>query len=164
MTPLVVVMGVSGSGKSTIGPLLATALGVDFADADAFHPAANVAKMSRGQPLTDADRWPWLDAIGAWLDAGRRRRRRHLLGAEAQLPRPAAGWTAGGAAAAPERRGGADHGEAGGAGRPFHAAEPDGQPIRRAGAAGAGGGAITLSVAATPEAILAAALEALATG
>ena len=68
MTPLVLVMGVSGAGKSTVGSLLATRLGVPFADADAFHPAANVAKMSRGEPLTDADRWPWLDAIGAWLD------------------------------------------------------------------------------------------------
>jgi gluconokinase len=69
VTPLVLVMGVSGAGKSTIGPLLAVALGVEFADADAFHPAANVARMRSGQPLTDADRWPWLDAIGAWLDS-----------------------------------------------------------------------------------------------
>ncbi len=61
-------MGVSGVGKSTIGGLLAEALGVDFADADSFHPPANVAKMSTGTPLTDDDRWPWLDAIGAWLD------------------------------------------------------------------------------------------------
>jgi gluconokinase len=67
--PLVLVMGVSGVGKSTIGTLLAATLGVPFADADAFHPPANVAKMSAGTPLTDADRWPWLDAIGAWLDA-----------------------------------------------------------------------------------------------
>lgn len=67
--PLVLVMGVSGAGKSTLGSLLAAALGVAFADADAFHPPANVAKMSAGQPLTDDDRWPWLDAIGAWLDA-----------------------------------------------------------------------------------------------
>jgi gluconokinase len=66
---LVVVMGVSGSGKSTLGPMLAAALGVPFADADAFHPPANVAKMRAGTPLTDEDRWPWLDAIGAWLDA-----------------------------------------------------------------------------------------------
>lgn len=60
----VVVMGVSGAGKSTIGPLLAEALGMAFADADAFHPAANIAKMSAGTPLTDEDRGPWLDAIG----------------------------------------------------------------------------------------------------
>ncbi len=62
-------MGVSGVGKSTIGQGLAAALGAPFADADAFHPPANVAKMSAGTPLTDDDRWPWLDAIGTWLDA-----------------------------------------------------------------------------------------------
>jgi gluconokinase len=63
----VVVMGVSGSGKSTVGAALARHLGVAFRDADEFHPAANVAKMSAGTPLTDEDRWPWLDAIGAAL-------------------------------------------------------------------------------------------------
>jgi carbohydrate kinase (thermoresistant glucokinase family) len=67
--PLVLIMGVSGAGKTTIGAMLAAALGVPFADADAFHPAANVAKMAAGVPLTDEDRWPWLAAIGAWLDA-----------------------------------------------------------------------------------------------
>ncbi len=65
--PLVVVMGVSGAGKSTVGRLVADALGLPFADADDFHPAANVAKMSAGQALTDADRAPWLAAIGAHL-------------------------------------------------------------------------------------------------
>lgn len=60
-----VVMGVSGSGKSTVGIALAGALGWDFRDGDAFHPAANVAKMRSGAPLTDDDRWPWLDAIAA---------------------------------------------------------------------------------------------------
>ncbi|SDB30910.1 gluconokinase [Belnapia rosea] len=69
MSHLVLVMGVSGAGKSTVGSLLASRLGVPFADADNFHPPANIAKMSRGEPLTDEDRWPWLDAIGAWLDA-----------------------------------------------------------------------------------------------
>ena len=69
MSHLVLVMGVSGAGKSTVGSLLASSLGVPFADADNFHPPANIAKMSRGEPLTDEDRWPWLDAIGAWLDA-----------------------------------------------------------------------------------------------
>jgi len=69
MKALALIMGVSGAGKSTVGPLLAARLDVPFADADAFHPPANIAKMSRGEPLTDADRWPWLDAIGAWLDA-----------------------------------------------------------------------------------------------
>jgi carbohydrate kinase (thermoresistant glucokinase family) len=67
----IIVMGVSGSGKSTIGALLAEALGWPFADADGFHPAANVAKMAAGQPLTDEDRWPWLDAIAAHIDTAR---------------------------------------------------------------------------------------------
>ncbi|QCI69185.1 gluconokinase [Phreatobacter stygius] len=56
-------MGVSGSGKSTVGAQLARMLGWDFRDGDAFHPPANVEKMRSGAPLTDADRWPWLDAI-----------------------------------------------------------------------------------------------------
>ncbi|WP_425580191.1 gluconokinase [Streptomyces polychromogenes] len=60
-------MGVSGTGKTTVGRLLARALGVPYAEGDAFHPAANVAKMSAGIPLEDADRWPWLDAVGAWM-------------------------------------------------------------------------------------------------
>ncbi len=67
----IIVMGVSGSGKSTVGALLAEALGWPFADADGFHPAANVAKMAAGQPLTDEDRWPWLDAIAAHIGASR---------------------------------------------------------------------------------------------
>jgi gluconokinase len=60
-------MGVSGSGKSTVGAALARRLGVAFADADSFHPAANVAKMAAGTPLDDDDRRPWLDAVGQWL-------------------------------------------------------------------------------------------------
>jgi gluconokinase len=56
-------MGVSGSGKTTVGGALAKRFGVPFRDADEFHPKANVAKMSAGIPLTDEDRWPWLDAI-----------------------------------------------------------------------------------------------------
>jgi gluconokinase len=67
----VVVMGVSGSGKSTVGHALAQRLGLVFADGDAFHPAANVAKMTRGTPLDDADRAPWLAAIAEWLRAHR---------------------------------------------------------------------------------------------
>jgi gluconokinase len=65
--PLLAVMGVSGSGKTTVGAALAQRLGVPFADADDFHPPANVAKMSAGIPLDDADRWPWLRIIGEWL-------------------------------------------------------------------------------------------------
>jgi gluconokinase len=64
---IVVVMGVSGSGKSTVGALLAERLGVDFLDADAFHPPENVAKMAAGVPLTDADRRPWLERLNAEL-------------------------------------------------------------------------------------------------
>jgi gluconokinase len=60
----IVVMGVAGSGKTSIGVALAKRLGVPFRDADEFHPKANIDKMSAGIPLTDADRWPWLDAIG----------------------------------------------------------------------------------------------------
>jgi gluconokinase len=65
---IVVLAGVSGSGKSTVGPLLAERLNGTFADGDAFHPATNVAKMRAGLPLTDADREPWLRAIEAWVD------------------------------------------------------------------------------------------------
>ena len=64
---LVVVMGVSGSGKSTVGAALAQRLGVPFVDADDLHPEANIAKMSRGEPLDDRDRHPWLETIGEWL-------------------------------------------------------------------------------------------------
>ena len=60
-------MGVSGAGKSAVGAALADRLGIPFADADAFHPAANIAKMSAGTPLDDADRYPWLAAVGEWL-------------------------------------------------------------------------------------------------
>ena len=69
MTCHLLLMGVSGSGKSTVGAMLAEALRIPFADADAFHPPANVAKMARGEALTDADRIPWLDALGVWLAA-----------------------------------------------------------------------------------------------
>lgn len=65
---IVILAGVSGSGKSTIGALLAARLGCAFEDGDALHPAANIAKMRAGVPLTDADRWPWLAAVGAWMD------------------------------------------------------------------------------------------------
>ena len=67
MASSIVVMGVSGSGKSTVGAALAQRLGVPFADADDFHPPANIAKMEAGTPLNDDDRYPWLEAIGGWL-------------------------------------------------------------------------------------------------
>lgn len=63
-----ILMGVSGSGKSTIGKALAARIGWRFEDADSFHPASNVAKMSAGHPLTDEDRWPWLRAIADEID------------------------------------------------------------------------------------------------
>ena len=65
--PLVVVMGISGVGKSAVGHEVADRLGLDYADGDDFHSAANIAKMSAGEALGDADRWPWLDAIARWL-------------------------------------------------------------------------------------------------
>lgn len=60
----IVVMGVSASGKSTVGTLLAERLGASFIEGDRFHLPASIAKMSAGIPLTDADRWPWLEAVG----------------------------------------------------------------------------------------------------
>lgn len=75
MKPVVVLMGVCGSGKTEVGRRLAARLGCDFLDGDDFHPPENVAKMRLGTPLTDTDRWPWLDRIAAEigyrLDAGR---------------------------------------------------------------------------------------------
>jgi gluconokinase/shikimate kinase len=62
-------MGVSGSGKSTVAGLLAGRLGWDLAEGDDLHPASNVAKMHAGQPLTDEDRWPWLESIADWIRA-----------------------------------------------------------------------------------------------
>jgi gluconokinase len=70
---VVVVMGVSGCGKTTIAAMLAHELHWIYEDADWFHPKSNVDKMHRGEPLTDEDRWPWLNAIAAWIDATRQR-------------------------------------------------------------------------------------------
>jgi len=68
----IVVMGVSGSGKSTIASMLAQRLHWVYEDGDWFHPKSNVEKMHHGEPLTDEDRWPWLHAIADWIDATRR--------------------------------------------------------------------------------------------
>jgi gluconokinase len=65
---IVIVAGPSGSGKTTVGAMLAGRMHWRFADADMFHPAANIAKMRAGIPLTDQDRWPWLTAIALWMD------------------------------------------------------------------------------------------------
>jgi gluconokinase len=65
---IIVLLGVAGSGKTTVGIALAQRLGITFEDADALHPASNVAKMARGEPLTDADREPWLRRIDEWMD------------------------------------------------------------------------------------------------
>ena len=69
--PLIVVMGVAGSGKTTIANALAERLGVPFVEGDSLHPAANVKKMASGIPLTDEDRWPWLRAIGERMEVER---------------------------------------------------------------------------------------------
>src|SRR3954462_9740129 len=73
--PVLVLMGVSGSGKSTVAGIIAGAMGWDLQEGDALHPPANVAKMASGHPLTDADRWPWLEKVAEWiegqLDAGK---------------------------------------------------------------------------------------------
>jgi gluconokinase len=80
---VVVVMGVAGSGKSTVGPLLARALGGEFAEGDRFHPAANVAKMTRGEPLDDADRRPWLEAMAEAIRGWSRKDRPTVLACSA---------------------------------------------------------------------------------
>lgn len=67
-------MGVAGTGKTTVGKLLALELGATFCDADDLHPAANIEKMTRGEPLDDADRWPWLDRVRARIDDALHRR------------------------------------------------------------------------------------------
>lgn len=65
---IVILAGVAGSGKSTVGVILADRLGWSFEDSDLLHSAADIAKMGSGKPLTDADRWPWLEMIATWLD------------------------------------------------------------------------------------------------
>src|SRR3984885_13428638 len=79
----IAVMGGSGLGKSPIGALLASRLRWEFEDADWLHPAANVEKMHNGIPLTDEDRWPWLDAVAAWIDRTRRSGRHGVVACSA---------------------------------------------------------------------------------
>jgi gluconokinase len=69
--PIIVVMGVSAAGKTSVGRALAARLGVEFRDADDLHPASNIAKMAAGTALTDDDRWPWLDRVGQALAEAR---------------------------------------------------------------------------------------------
>jgi ribose 5-phosphate isomerase A len=77
--PILVVMGVSGAGKTTIGEELAARLGWPFEEGDSLHPEANVAKMHAGIPLTDADRQPWLERVAAWIDAQRAAKRPGII-------------------------------------------------------------------------------------
>ena len=80
---IVIVMGVTGSGKTTVGKMLAQRLGSEFADADDFHSAENKAKMHRGIPLTDADRMPWLASMHDYLAKAEAERRSVILGCSA---------------------------------------------------------------------------------
>jgi gluconokinase len=79
----IVVMGVAGSGKTTVGTRLAAALGWPFIEGDRFHPEANVAKMAAGTPLQDADRWPWLEALAELLREQERAGRSSVLACSA---------------------------------------------------------------------------------
>jgi gluconokinase len=74
-----IVMGVTGTGKSTVADRVAYDLDLEFAEGDDFHPTANVVKMSRGIPLTDDDRLPWLEALAAWTRAEHHRGRSTIL-------------------------------------------------------------------------------------
>ena len=82
-TRFVIVMGVAGSGKTTVGELLAQRLGWSFYDADAFHPAENIAKMANGTPLNDADRAPWLAALNALISTSLKEDRPGVLACSA---------------------------------------------------------------------------------
>jgi carbohydrate kinase (thermoresistant glucokinase family) len=77
--PVLVIMGVSGSGKTTVAQELAARLGWPFEEGDALHPEANVAKMHAGIPLTDADRQPWLERVAAWIDGQRARKQPGII-------------------------------------------------------------------------------------
>ena len=142
--PVLVVMGVSGAGKSTVAEELAARLGWPFEEGDALHPEANVAKMHAGIPLTDADRQPWLERVAAWIDGQRAKKQPGIITCSA-LKRSYRRIVIGDR---PEvrlvyLRGGRDLiGRAsGGAQRPFHAGEPAAKPDRYAGGTRTGRGA-----------------------
>ena len=80
---IIMLMGVAGSGKSTLGDALAHEFAWPYRDADSFHPKANIEKMSRGEALNDDDRWPWLDAIAAWIDERRAQNHRGIVSCSA---------------------------------------------------------------------------------
>lgn len=80
---IILLMGVAGSGKSTLGDALAREFSWPFRDADSFHPQVNIDKMSRGEALTDDDRWPWLEAIAEWMDDKRRQNLRGIVSCSA---------------------------------------------------------------------------------
>jgi carbohydrate kinase (thermoresistant glucokinase family) len=77
--PILVIMGVSGSGKSTVAQQLAARLGWPFEEGDTLHPEINIAKMHAGIPLTDADRQPWLESVAAWIDAQRAKKQPGII-------------------------------------------------------------------------------------
>jgi ribose 5-phosphate isomerase A len=77
--PILVIMGVSGAGKSAVAQELAARLGWPFEEGDALHPEANVAKMHAGIPLTDADRQPWLERVAAWIDGQRAKKQPGII-------------------------------------------------------------------------------------
>ncbi|WP_458072124.1 gluconokinase [Rhodanobacter sp. BL-MT-08] len=80
---VIVIMGVSGCGKTTIGQSLADAFGWNFQEGDALHPRANIDKMSAGIPLDDADRWPWLDRMAAWMRSEHKQHRHGVVSCSA---------------------------------------------------------------------------------
>src|SRR5205809_5832042 len=83
---VIVVMGVSGSGKTTVAAMLAQRLHWIFEDADWFHPRSNIEEMHAGEPLTAEDRWPWLHGIAAWIDATRRAGNHGVMACSALKP------------------------------------------------------------------------------
>ena len=132
---IVVVMGVSGCGKSTVGQALAGSLGWTFLDADDFHPPANVAKMAAGTPLNDDDRWPWLDRVAGELRVVNAAGRHAVLACSALRQASATGWRQPATCAsctsrATCRRSRRDRG----APASLHAGLAAGEPVRDAGA------------------------------